>query len=168
MKTLTKSQRDYFIGRINENINKEIQAIEQINATAIETTAQKQYKAYLKETKLDRLIKKYTKLESRWKGIENEMQNVCEALHERTEYPGKSNYFNRPYNTDGVHKFLKQICTALAREGFINTPKGRRLKELETKKQAATDVVMGMTKTSQVVQEINKVLGKDMRLLGSE
>ena len=168
MKTLTKSQRDYFIGRINENINKEIQAIEQINATAIETTAQKQYKAYLKETKLDKLIAKYSKLETQWKGIESEMQNVCQALHERTEYPGKNSYWNKPYNTDGVHKFLKGICTALARDGFINTPKGRRLKELETKKQAATDVVMGMTKTSQVVQEINKVLGKDMRLLGSE
>ena len=63
MKSLSCQQRNYFIDRIKEEINKEISVLEQIHATGIQTVATKQYKVYLKETGLDKLLKKYTKLE---------------------------------------------------------------------------------------------------------
>ena len=169
MKSLSCQQRNYFIGRIKESINKEISALEQLNATGIQTVANKQYKVYLKETGLDKLLEKYTRLEKEWKDIQDEMSNVCQALHEKTEYPGKKNWYNTPYNSSGVETFLKEICTALAREGFIHTRKGKRLGELEAKRKAAIDIVMGMTKTEETVVAINEILkGTKVPLLGGK
>ena len=140
-----------------------------MHATNIQTVANKQYKVYMKTTGLDKLFKKYTKLEKGWKDIQDEMGNVCQAIHESTEYVGKDRYFHKPYNGDAVKEFLKKICSALARDGFIHTPKGRRLKELEDKRKAAVDVVMGMTETEQTVIAINKILkGTNVPLLGGK
>ena len=169
MKSLSKQQRDYFIDRIRGEINKEIAILEQIHATGIETVANKQYKSYLKETGLDKLFKEYSKAEEKWNKIRNRMENVCKALHEKTDYPGKNNYFHAPYDTKGVEKFLKEICNALARDNFINTPKGKRLKELEDKRTAAIDTVMGMTETEPLVKELNKIFkGTNVPLLGGK
>ena len=97
------------------------------------------------------------------------MQNVCEALHEKTEYPGKERFFHAPYDSKGVEKFLREICNALARDNFINTPKGKRLRELEEKRTAAIDTVMGMTETEPLVQALNKILkGTNVPLLGGK
>ena len=170
MKSLSKQQRDYFIDRIRGEINKEIAILEQKHATGIETVASKQYKSYLKETGLDKLLKQYTEAEAKWEKVRNRMQNVCRALHEKTEYPGKSvNYFHEPYDTKGVEKFLKEICNSLARANFIDTPKGKRLKELEDKRTAAIDTVMGMTETEPLVQALNKIFkGTNVPLLGGK
>lgn len=169
MKSLSKQQRDYFIDRIKGEVNKEIAILEQIHATGIETVANKQYKSYLKETGLDKLFKEYSKAEIEWNKIKNRMENVCKALHEKTDYPGKDRYFHAPYDTKGVEKFLKEICNALARDNFINTPKGKRLKELEDKRTAAIDTVMGMTETEPLVQALNKILkGTNVPLLGGK
>ena len=169
MKSLSKQQRDYFIERIRVEINKEISILEQVHATGIETVTNKQYKTYLKETGLDKLLKKYTKAEDEWNAIRDRMQNVCKAIHEKTEYPGKDNYFHAPYDTKGVEKFLKEICNALARANFIDTPKGKRLKELEDKRTAAIDTVMGMTETEPLVQALNKIFkGTNVPLLGGK
>ena len=169
MKSLSKQQREYFIDRIKAEVNKEIAILEQIHATGIETVANKQYKSYLKETGLDKLFKEYSKAEIEWNKIKNRMENVCKALHEKTDYPGKNHYFHAPYDTNGVEKFLKEICNALARDNFINTPKGKRLKELENKRTAAIDTVMGMTETEPLVQALNKILkGTNVPLLGGK
>jgi uncharacterized protein YPO0396 len=157
MKSLSKQQRDYFIDRIKGEVNKEI------------AVANKQYKAYLKETGLDKLFKEYASAEEKWNKIRNRMESVCKALHEKTDYPGKDRYFHAPYDTKGVEKFLREICNALARDNFINTPKGKRLKELENKRTAAIDTVMGMTETEPLVQALNKILkGTNVPLLGGK
>ena len=167
MKSLSKQQRDYFIKRIKGEINKEITVLEQVHATGIETVANKQYKQYLKTTGLDKLFKEYSEAESKWNDIRDRMENVCKAIHEKTDYPGKDSYFHAPYNTQGVEKFLKEICNALARDNFINTPKGKRLKELDDKRTAAIDTVMGMTETEPLVQALNKLLkGTNVPMLG--
>ena len=169
MKSLSKQQRDYFIDRIRGEINKEISILEQIHATGIETVANKQYKSYLKDTGLDKLLKQYTEAESKWNTIRDRMGNVCSALHEKTEYPGKDNYWHAPYDSKGVETFLREICNALARDNFIHTPKGKRLKELEEKRTAAIDTVMGMTETEPLVQALNKILkGTKVPLLGGK
>ena len=169
MKSLSCQQRNYFIDRIKEEINKEISALEQIHATGIQTVANKQYKVYLKETGLDKLLKKYIKVEKEWQDIKDDMSNVCQAIHEKTEYPGKNNWFSKPYDSNGVETFLKEICNALARDGFIHTRKGKRLGELEAKRKAAIDVVMGMTETEPTVNAINTILkGTNVPLLGGK
>ena len=167
MKTLSHAQRQYFIKRINDTLNKEIGVLEQIHATTIETVANKQFKAYLKETGIGKMMKEYRKKKAEYDKIQSRMENICTSLWEKTEYPGRDSWKPSFYDTKSIEKFLKQICNALAREGFTTTPKGRRLKELEEKKTKAIDVVMGMTETELVVQQINKVLGKGMRLLGN-
>ena len=167
MKSLSCQQRNYFIDRIKEEINKEISVLEQVHATGIETVANRQYKSYLKETGLDKLFKEYKVAEDKWNKIKDRMTQVCQAIHEKTEYPGKDRYYHAPYDSKGVEKFLRGICNSLAREGFIHTPKGRRLGELEAKRKQAIDVVMGMTETEPTVAAINKVLkGTKVPLLG--
>ena len=169
MKSLSKQQRDYFIDRIKGEINKEISILEQIHATGIETVANKQYKSYLKETGLGKIFKEYADAEEKWNKIRNRMENVCKALHEKTDYPGKNSYFHAPYDTKGVEKFLREICNALARANFIDTPKGKRLKELEEKRTAAIDTVMGMTETEPLVQALNKIFkGTNVPMLGGK
>ena len=169
MKSLSCQQRNYFIDRIKEEINKEISLLEQLHATKIETVANKQYKSYLKETGLDKLFKQYVSAEDKWNKVRERMGQVCKAIHEKTEYSGKDNYYSTPYNSEGVERFLRDICNALARDNFIHTPKGRRLKELEDKRKAAVDVVMGMTETEPTVNAINKILkGTKVPLLGGK
>ena len=169
MKSLSCQQRNYFIDRIKEEINKEISVLEQIHATGIETVANKQYKSYLKETGLDKLFKEYKTAEDRWNKIKDRMIQVCKAIHEKTDYPNKSNYYSTPYDSKGVESFLRDICNSLARDNFIHTPKGKRLGELENKRRAAVDVVMGMTETEQTVIAINKILkGTNVPLLGGK
>ena len=170
MKSLSKQQRDYFISRIEGEINKEISILEQIHTTGIETIANKQYKSYLKETGLGKIFKEYEEAENKWNKVRDRMQTICKALHEKTEYPGKhTNYWSAPYDSKGVESFLREICTALARDNFINTPKGKRLKELENKRTAAIDTVMGMTETEPLVQALNKIFkGTNVPLLGGK
>tara|TARA_R110002051_G_C8703569_1_gene494743 strand:- start:72 stop:581 length:510 start_codon:yes stop_codon:yes gene_type:complete len=169
MKSLSCQQRNYFIDRIKEEINKEISALEQLHATGIETVANKQYKTYLKETGLDKLFKNYTQAEDKWNKVKDRMGQVCKAIHEKTDYPGKNNYYYAPPDSKGVESFLRDICNALARDNFIHTPKGKRLGELEGKRKAAIDVVMGMTETEQTVIAINKILkGTKVPLLGGK
>ena len=169
MKSLSCQQRNYFIDRIKEEINKEISALEQLHATGIETVANKQYKTYLKETGLDKLFKEYTAAEDKWNKVKDRMGQVCRAIHEKTDYPDKRVYFSTPYDSKGVESFLRDICNALARDNFIHTPKGKRLGELEGKRKAAIDVVMGMTETEQTVIAINKILkGTKVPLLGGK
>ena len=169
MKSLSCQQRNYFIDRIKEEINKEISALEQLHATGIETVANKQYKTYLKETGLDKLFKEYTAAEDKWNKVKDRMGQVCRAIHEKTDYPDKRVYFSTPYDSKGVESFLRDICNALARDNFIHTPKGKRLGELEGKRKAAIDVVMGMTETQETVIAINKILkGTKVPLLGGK
>ena len=169
MKSLSLQQRNYFIDRIKGEVNKEIAILEQIHATGIETVANKQYKSYLKETGLGKIFKEYEDTEAKWEKIRDRMQNICKALHEKTDYPGKNNYFLAPYNTKDVETFLREICNALARENFIHTPKGKRLKELEDKRTAAIDTVMGMTETEPLAQALNKIFkGTNVPLLGGK
>ena len=169
MKSLSCQQRNYFIDRIKEEINKEISLLEQLHATKIETVANKQYRVYLKETGLNKLFKEYTSAEDKWNKVKDRMGQVCKAIHEKTEYPGKDNYYHTPYDSKGVESFLRDICNALARDNFIHTPKGRRLKELEDKRKAAVDVVMGMGETEPTVNAINKILkGTNVPLLGGK
>jgi tRNA U54 and U55 pseudouridine synthase Pus10 len=169
MKSLSQQQRNYFIDRIRGEVNKEIALLEQIHATGIETVANKQYKSYLKETGLNKMFKEYEAAETKWNKVRDRMQTICKALHEKTEYPGKNNYWNAPYDSKSVEKFLREICNALARDSFIHTPKGKRLKELEDKRTAAIDTVMGMTETEPLVQALNKILkGTNVPLLGGK
>tara|TARA_R100001443_G_scaffold17258_3_gene27734 strand:+ start:1777 stop:2286 length:510 start_codon:yes stop_codon:yes gene_type:complete len=169
MKSLSKQQRDYFIDRIKGEINKEIAILEQVHAAGIETVANKQYKSYLKETGLGKIFKDYESAEEKWNKVRDRMQNICKALHEKTEYPGKNNYWSPPYDSKGVEKFLREICNSLARDNFINTPKGKRLKQLEDKRTAAIDTVMGMTETEPLVQALNKIFkGTNVPLLGGK
>ena len=73
------------------------------------------------------------------------------------------------YGSKSVREFLRQICNALAREGFIKTPKGKRLRQLEEKRTAAIDVVMGMTETEPTIHAVNKILkGTNIPLLGGK
>ena len=166
MKSLSLQQRNYFIDRIKGEINKEISILEQVHAAGIETVANKQYKSYLKETGLGKIFKEYETAEDKWNKVRDRMQNICKALHEKTDYPGKDNYFHVPYDSKGVEKFLREICNALARNSFIHTPKGKRLKQLEEKRTAAIDTVMGMTETEPLVQALNKIFkGTNVPLL---
>ena len=169
MKSLSLQQRNYFIDRIKGEINKEISILEQVHAAGIETVANKQYKSYLKETGLGKIFKEYETAEDKWNKVRDRMQNICKALHEKTDYPGKDNYFHGPYDSKGVEKFLREICNALARNSFIHTPKGKRLKQLEEKRTAAIDTVMGMTETEPLVQALNKIFkGTNVPLLGGK
>ena len=68
-----------------EEINKEISALEQIHATGIETVANKQYKSYLKDTGLGKIFKEYEAAEEKWNKVRDRMQNICKALHEKTD-----------------------------------------------------------------------------------
>ena len=168
MKSLSCQQRNYFIDRIRDSINKEIGVLEQMHATKIETVANKQFKSYMKETGIGKLMKKYKTKQQEYKKLEDRMSIICTSLWEKTEYPGRQSYKPSFYSPDSCETFLKEICNALARDGFINTPKGRRLKELEAKREQAIDIVMGMTDTEPTVAAINKVLkGTKIPLIGA-
>ena len=101
--------------------------------------------------------------------IEERMRVICQGIWEKTEYPGKEKWSPSFYGSKSVREFLRQICNALAREGFIKTPKGKRLRQLEEKRTAAIDVVMGMTETEPTIHAVNKILkGTNIPLLGGK
>ena len=165
MKTLTKAQRDYFVSRINEKVNKEVGDLKHLNAAGIERMANKQFKTYLKQIEVDSLLKEYKNLQDKLDKVKDKLQLVVENVHNNVAYEGKTNW-SQPniYSPSDVEKFFRKICNALANDHFLTTPKGKRIRQLEEKREKAVDVVMGMTETNLVVQEINKVLGKQLRL----
>ena len=165
MKTLTKAQRDYFVSRINEKVNKEVGDLKHLNAAGIERMANKQYKDYLEKIEVAPLLKEYKAVEKKSQALREKLQLVCDNVHNAVEYEGKNNWSTPSiYDIKNVEQFFRKICNALANDHFLTTPKGKRIKVLEDKRQKAIDVVMGMTETNLVVQEINKVLGKQLRL----
>ena len=170
MKSLSCQQRNYFIQRIEDEINKEINALEQLNAATITKAAEKQYKLYLKETGLNKLLKEFKDCETRWVNVRDRMETVVADLHNKMDYPGKdTRYAPSTYNSECVEKFFHQICSSIARQGFLDSHKGKRLKELEAKKTAAIDVVMGMVEVEPTVIAVNKILkGTNVPLLGGK
>ena len=171
MKSLSCQQRNYFIQRIEDEINKEINALEQLNATTISKATEKQYKLYLKETGIDKIVKEYKECESKWENVRNRMDTIVTDLHHKMDYPGKKDNYGTPstYNSESVEKFFHQICTSIARQGFLDSVKGKRLRELETKKTAAVDIVMGMVEVEPTVVAVNKILkGTNVPLLGGK
>ena len=168
MKSLSCQQRNYFIDRIKDSINREIGVLEQIHATTIETVANKQFKNYLKQTGIGKMLKEHSKKEKEFKQIQNRMNVICEGIWENTEYPGKDSWKPSFYDSNTIESFLRKICNSLARDGFINSPKGKRLGQLERKRAEAIDIVMGMTDTEPTVAAINKVLkGTKIPLIGA-
>ena len=171
MKSLSCQQRNYFIDRIKESINKEISSLEQLHATGIETVANKQYRSYLKETGLDKILNEYKEYEAKWEDVKGRMDTIVLDLHNKMDYPGKKESYGSPstYNSQSVEKFFHQICNSIARQGFLDSTKGRRLQELEAKKTAAIDVIMGMVEVEPTVIAVNKILkGTNIPLLGGK
>ena len=92
MKTLTKAQRDYFVGRINEKINKQVGDLKHLNAAGIERMANKQFKTYLKQIEVDTLLKEYKKLNKELDNIKDKLQLVVDNVHNNVEYDGKTRW----------------------------------------------------------------------------
>ena len=165
MKTLTKAQRDYFVSRINEKVNKEVGDLKHLNAAGIERLANKQYNDYMNQIEVAPLLKKYKKINKQRDAIQSKLLLVIENVHNSVEYEGKTRWSTPGiYDIKDIEQFFRKICNALANDHFLTTPKGKRIRQLEEKREKAVDVVMGMTETNLVVQEINKVLGKQLRL----
>ena len=171
MKSLSCQQRNYFIDRIENEINKEINALEQLNATKISSAAKKQYKLYLKETGLDKILNEYKEYEAKWEDVKGRMDTIVLDIHNKMDYPGKKEQYGTPsvYNSDNVEQFLHKICNSIARQGFLDSTKGKRLRELEAKKTAAVDIVMGMVEVEPTVVAVNRILkGTNVPLLGGK
>lgn len=171
MAKISVQQRKYFVERINQSINDKISDLKQINAADVQKISEKEYDNYLKVLKIDKEMKELKKVKDREETIMRNMTAIYDELLKAFnlnswEANVPSVYKGSDWGTiDSAFRFA---CSKTAQKQETETPAGKVIKELESKKRAACDILHGINDLEELTSEVNAILkGSDVPMLGA-
>ena len=167
MAKITERQRQYFIDRVHEETDKEINALNLKYSSTIEKAASKNFDKFLKDLGCDKLYKDTKKAEALI--TENKIQLSSIINRNRTKEQN-NNHMTSVHEWSSwkdFNKALRQMASSCAKDLFENTTGGKRIKVLRNKRKAAVDHIYGMNNNNEIIAGVNHILkGTNVKLLG--
>ena len=167
MAKITERQRQYFIDRVHEETDKEINALNLKYSSTIEKAASKNFDKFLKDLGCDKLYKDTKKAEALI--TENKIQLSSIINRNRTKKVN-NNHMTSVHEWScwkDFNKALRQMASNCAKDLFESTPGGKRIKVLRDKRKAAVDHIYGMNSNNEIIAGVNHILkGTNVKLLG--
>ena len=167
---ITVQQRKYFVERIETSINEKIGELRQANAAQVQNISEKVYDKYLKLLKVDKDMKKFDKLDIEHKALQSKLVTVYNEVRRSLKIVEYSNNVPSVYNSSSaldVNTGFRFLCGKTAAKQETETPEGKLIKQLETKKRAAVDLLHGINELEGLTVQVNNILnGAGVPLLG--
>ena len=153
---ISVQQRKYFVERIETSINDKINELKQANAAQVQTISEKAYDKYLKLLKVDKDMKRFSKL----------YDEVARSLN-FDKYAANTPAVYNSSGSEDIKKGYRYLCGKTAAKQESETPEGKLIKQLEAKKRAAVDELHGVNELDGLKITVNNILkGADVPLLG--
>ena len=167
MAKITERQWQYFIDRVHEETDKEINALNLKYSSTIEKAASKNFDKFLKDLGCDKLYKDTKKAEALI--TENKIQLSSIINRNRTKKVN-NNHMTSVHEWSSWKDFnqaLRQMASNCAKDLFESTTGGKRIKVLRDKRKAAVDHIYGMNSNNEIIAGVNNILkGTNFKLLG--
>tara|TARA_Y100000593_G_scaffold14041_2_gene26339 strand:- start:14933 stop:15448 length:516 start_codon:yes stop_codon:yes gene_type:complete len=171
MAKISVQQRKYFVERIENSINEKINILKQQRAADVQQISESEYKRYLKTIKLDKTLSRYKKVKDEFDLLGGRITAVYDEI---LESMGKRRYDSQVpsiYNGSSysdIDKAFRYVCNKTAQGQETETESGKMIKELESKKRAACDVLHGINDLEELTGQVNAILkGSDVPMLGA-
>ena len=173
MAKLRVSERKYWNNRIHETFEEQIRDLRQQNAADVQQISEKAYNDYLKALKINSTIKEYGKLKAEVDILSSRIIAVFEEVRNNIKEDGNGGYdYNNPslYSNPpmrDIDKAYRWACGKTAQKQECETPAGKQIKILKSKRTQALDILHGVDELDGFVSRVNKLLkGTDVPLLG--
>lgn len=159
---ISETQRKYFANRINEEFNKEIALMKQQEAKGIEELSTTNISEYMKTIGVDKVVENYRRKEKAFENAKRKMQTIINNIEDSdpTDHEIKSryNFYGTPsaYQYKDVERYFDMKCNQLAKHHYRK--RNKAVLKLEDKRKAAVDYIYGMTKNSELVKGLSRVL----------
>lgn len=165
---ISETQRKYFAQRINEEFNSKIALMRQQEARGIQELSSTSIQDYMDTIGVKAMAESFRRKEKAYENAKKKMNTVISNLEDAdpTDEDVKSryNYYNScsVYNYKDVEKYFDMKCNQLAKVHYRK--RNKVVSELEDKRKAAVDYIYGMTKNSDLVKGLARVLkGTDIK-----
>ena len=160
MAKISETVRGYFIRRIQNTLDDQINTLRTKSAGKKEKIVKEKLSSYLKEIGVDKTLKEYRKIYAKSNDLENELKNVLKNIGADTI----------GYNTippDEIERRFKNKLHEDIESYFIDTTKeGKAISYLLTKRTEAVDRMYLVTDHNQIEGTLGEALeGTDARLL---
>ena len=171
MAKISVQQRKYFVERIQSSINEKISILKQQRAADVQQISESEYKRYLKTIKLDKSLSRYKKVKDEFDLLSGRITAIYDEILEsmgkrRFDSNVPSLYSGASYSD--VDKAFRYICSQTAQGQETETESGKMIKELESKKRAACDILHGINDLEELTGQVNAILkGSDVPMLGA-
>ena len=168
---ISVQQRKYFVERIQDSINEKINALKQTNAAEVQNISDSAFNKYLKLLKVDKDIKKFETIDTEHKKLQTKLKSVFEEV--KKSILGDNNWESGSpsmYGTTSSYEMnegFRWCCNKTAAKSVNDTPAGKIIKDLESKKRAAIDELHGVNELAGLKATVNNILkGANVPLLG--
>ena len=160
MAKISETVRGYFIRRIENTLDDQINTLRTKSAGKKEKIVKEKLSSYLKEIGVDKLLKEYKNVDTKSTKLENDLRNVLKNIGANTV----------GYNTippDEIERRFKDKLHEDIESYFIDTTKeGKAISYLLTKRTEAVDRMYLVTDHNQIEGTLGEALeGTDVRLL---
>lgn len=162
MTKLSETQRQYFIKRTKQTINEVVEKLKKASASKMEKLVKEKYGTYLKKLGIEQKLKKLEKLENETNELQDELVAIARRITGKSRYGIGSSY-------EDINEAIKDQCRIDVEEYFHNNiPEGKKIAELEDKRNRAIDYIYGLSTNSEIIQGVNAILNGSGLKLGAE
>ena len=156
MAKMSERQREYFLSRVNDEIQNHRRSLQLKESSVKEKIVKKLYPKYVEQVGLKKDLTELQALETKYNKLLNHMGNTITRM---SEAEGIYSDYNSCYN-EVVSNLTKLARKTLDRE-FIKSPEGKAMLQLDQAHQRAKDIIWSAGSDSNIMQVVGNVLSKD-------
>lgn len=170
---ISVQQRKYFVERIENSINDKIDNLKQANVSKIEQISDTEFDNYLKDLGVSKDLARLKDIDDEVKTLKSKLDAILAELKDVLK-DGNYSYDHRcPSTSYGSTDYVefegafRWCCRKTAHKQETETPAGKMIKELQSKKRAAVDLLHGINELEGLTVQVNNILnGAGVPLLG--
>ena len=176
MARLTKDVRDYWVSRVSENIDNQIQNLNLRCTEQKEVMATEKLVEFLGIIGADTMMSRFETLEKEMEELESQLKNVVtsvkQSFPEDSQVPSFYDYGNRKYKD--FKQFFLDCCKSKLETKWLNeTDEGKQMQKLRQAKNDALDYIFSsdtdlelLTGLQEIVQPLGISVAKTKQITG--
>ena len=168
---ITAQQRKYFVERIEASINSKVQDLQHARAAKVQSISDTVFQDYLKQASVYDDLNDFKIVDAQNSVLSSKLSAVYNEI-KRTfdDQPDYKSGWPSVYNGSSykcIHDAFRFACAQLGKKTEDETPEGKLIKHLESKKRQALDELHGLNDLNGLKETVNNILaGAGIPLLG--